>query len=250
MIVEVAGARTVLSLPVLAEEDDPLDRTPGEALSPARYPAVALEATRPMVGGYWLVGPVSATTVSGRGGVFKREWFRAFDTLGDAYSLGEVLVPNARCRRASISTRRSPRSGLRQVLRQRIGGGCRRENPAAPERVRVPERVVRRDPPIPGLRRGGKPSPMRSARHTRRWWCFRPRTGSGRRSGARPSGATSISPTDPSLARPGPRAAGRRCHDAAGCPGDARPDACVARPRRRSDRSGRCSLGSARRASG
>lgn len=47
---EIAAEYTILSLPALAEDEDPLGRKPGEALWPERYPADVLNKTRRVIG--------------------------------------------------------------------------------------------------------------------------------------------------------------------------------------------------------
>jgi predicted phage terminase large subunit-like protein len=102
----------VLSLPALAEDADPLGRQPGQALWPVRYPVSALEATRRVVGEYWWAAQYQQRPSPAGGGIFKRAWFRTFHDLGEAYRLGDAIIPRARCRRfctvdlaASTSTR-------------------------------------------------------------------------------------------------------------------------------------------------
>jgi predicted phage terminase large subunit-like protein len=89
----------VLSLPALAEEDDPLGRLPGDPLWPARYPAEALDGTRRVVGAYWWSAQYQQRPSPAGGGVFKREWFRTFEETASAYRLNGRLISKARCRR-------------------------------------------------------------------------------------------------------------------------------------------------------
>jgi predicted phage terminase large subunit-like protein len=49
---EDAGEWTVINLPAIAEEDDPIGREVGEALCPARFDVSALEQIRRVLGGY------------------------------------------------------------------------------------------------------------------------------------------------------------------------------------------------------
>lgn len=62
-------------------------------------PIPTLRATRRTIGEYWWSAQYQQRPSPAGGGVFKREWFRTFDTLGDAYRLGEIVTPKSVCRR-------------------------------------------------------------------------------------------------------------------------------------------------------
>lgn len=66
---------TVLNLPALAEDNDPLGRVPGEALS-VRYPRENLLETRETVGSYWWGALYQGRPTAREGGMFKRDKWR------------------------------------------------------------------------------------------------------------------------------------------------------------------------------
>lgn len=68
-------AFTELRLPALAEEDDPLGRTPGEALWPSHYSAELLEGRRQARGTYWFAAMYQGRPAPEGGGMFERGWF-------------------------------------------------------------------------------------------------------------------------------------------------------------------------------
>lgn len=65
----------VVNLPALAEVDDPLCRTPGEALWPERFDALALERIKTQQGSYSFAALYQQRPVPLDGGLFKRHWF-------------------------------------------------------------------------------------------------------------------------------------------------------------------------------
>ena len=65
----------VVSLPALAEEDDPLGREPGEALCPQRFDREALMAKKTKMGSYSFSALYQQRPTPHEGGLFKREWF-------------------------------------------------------------------------------------------------------------------------------------------------------------------------------
>jgi predicted phage terminase large subunit-like protein len=67
---------TVISLPALAEENDPLGRAPGEALWPERYDADTLRASRATLGSYFFEALYQQRPTKRAGGMFKRDWFQ------------------------------------------------------------------------------------------------------------------------------------------------------------------------------
>jgi hypothetical protein len=91
----------VVSLPALAEEDDPLGRAEGEALWPDRYPVEELEQTRQTLGSYLWSALYQQRPAPAGGAVFKREWFRTFTDTAEAYVLGATVISKAACRRLS-----------------------------------------------------------------------------------------------------------------------------------------------------
>lgn len=69
----------VVSLPALAEEDDPLGRAPGEALWPEWYPVSVLEQTRAVIGPREWSALYQQRPQADSGEYFKREWVRYYD---------------------------------------------------------------------------------------------------------------------------------------------------------------------------
>ncbi|MSS73940.1 MAG: hypothetical protein EXS64_21015 [Candidatus Latescibacteria bacterium] len=69
----------IVSLPALAEEDDPLGRQPGEALWPQWYPAPVLEQTRAVIGPREWSALYQQRPQADTGEYFKREWVRWYD---------------------------------------------------------------------------------------------------------------------------------------------------------------------------
>ncbi len=65
----------VLSLPALAEENDPLGRALGEALWPERYDAERLAEIKQTVGAYYWAALFQQRPAPREGNIFKREWF-------------------------------------------------------------------------------------------------------------------------------------------------------------------------------
>jgi predicted phage terminase large subunit-like protein len=73
---------TVVNLPAIAEEDDPLGRAPGEALWPERFPLAELEERRVSMGSRAFGAQFQQQPVSLTGGMFKRAWFQnRYDAL-------------------------------------------------------------------------------------------------------------------------------------------------------------------------
>ena len=65
----------VVSLPAIAEADDPLARKVGEALWPERFNVKALESVRQQQGSYSFNALYQQRPVARDGNVFRREWF-------------------------------------------------------------------------------------------------------------------------------------------------------------------------------
>lgn len=77
---EEASQWRVLSLPAEADADDPIGRAPGEPLWPERYPLLALERIRSVLGrSYYAL--YQCRPLPAEGGMFKREWFQLVDAL-------------------------------------------------------------------------------------------------------------------------------------------------------------------------
>ncbi len=97
---------TVLNLPALAEENDPLGRPVGKALWPARWPTKVLREIKRNRLPYWWAAMYQQRPAPQEGGRFKRQWFLHYRTVADGkvYELhtrdGNVkLIPVNKCRR-------------------------------------------------------------------------------------------------------------------------------------------------------
>ncbi len=69
---------TVINLPALAEENDPVGRQPGEALCPERYDVKALKRIKLAVGSRVWNSLYQQHDTPPEGGMFKRAWFGRF----------------------------------------------------------------------------------------------------------------------------------------------------------------------------
>ncbi|MCS3923869.1 phage terminase large subunit [Methanosalsum natronophilum] len=67
---------TVINLPALATENDPLGRNKGDALFPKRYSVEALDVIRKTLGSYWWNALYQQQPQALEGGTFKREYFK------------------------------------------------------------------------------------------------------------------------------------------------------------------------------
>lgn len=65
----------VVSLPALAEQNDPLGRKPGQPLCPDRYDAWKLSALKQKLGNYSFAALYQQRPIPIEGSLFKREWF-------------------------------------------------------------------------------------------------------------------------------------------------------------------------------
>jgi predicted phage terminase large subunit-like protein len=65
---------TVINLPAIARENDPLGRQVGEALCPERYDVAALEERRRVLGEYAYSALFDGSPQPAEGGLIKREW--------------------------------------------------------------------------------------------------------------------------------------------------------------------------------
>lgn len=79
---------TVIDIPALARDDDPLGRQPGEALWPERFPKEKLEGIR-KINRYWFSALYQQSPTPDEGILFKRSDFRSYGithgTIGDRY---------------------------------------------------------------------------------------------------------------------------------------------------------------------
>ncbi len=83
-ILNSAGAAEwrVVSLPALAEDDDPLGRALGEALWPEWFDAEALASLKQDLGTRGWSALYQQRPTSDEGGIFKRAWWQRYDTTG------------------------------------------------------------------------------------------------------------------------------------------------------------------------
>lgn len=81
LLADTEGDRwTVVNLPALAEENDPLGRTPGQALCPERYDERALARIRTVLGNSWYALYQQRPTAP-EGEFFQRSWFEIVPAL-------------------------------------------------------------------------------------------------------------------------------------------------------------------------
>lgn len=86
---------TVLNLPAIAEDGDPLGRSPGEALCPDRYPIEVLEERKKILGRSFYA-LFQGRPQPAEGNAFKRQWFRYWAQDGDLYRLLDQAANTAR----------------------------------------------------------------------------------------------------------------------------------------------------------
>lgn len=76
-----ADSWTVVNLPAIAEDNDPLGRTPGAALCPERYDIDALQDRRRVLGEYGFNALFQQRPSPPAGGLFKRSWWQTYREL-------------------------------------------------------------------------------------------------------------------------------------------------------------------------
>jgi predicted phage terminase large subunit-like protein len=116
----------VISLPALAEENDPLGRAEGEALCPARFSRDALLRISRRLGSYSFAALYQQRPMPAGGGLFKREWFRSFvrrEPEGLQWARGYDLAASTR---TSADHTASFRCAFDAEGRLYIAGGMRR----------------------------------------------------------------------------------------------------------------------------
>ena len=79
----------VLSLPAVAEDNDPLGRSVGDPLWPERFPLEELVALKKSIGSHWWSALYQQRPQPLGGGIFRRDWFRYFRTTNDLYVLDQ-----------------------------------------------------------------------------------------------------------------------------------------------------------------
>lgn len=82
---------TIIDLPALAEENDPLGRAAGEPLWPARFGRETLLQMRETMGSYMFDALYQQQPTRHGGSIFTRSWFRYYRDAGGYY---ELLTPN------------------------------------------------------------------------------------------------------------------------------------------------------------
>jgi predicted phage terminase large subunit-like protein len=76
-----ASSWTVVNLPAIAEDNDPLQRLPGTALCPERYDLDALNDRRRVLGEYGFNALFQQRPSPPAGGLFKRSWWQTYREL-------------------------------------------------------------------------------------------------------------------------------------------------------------------------
>lgn len=78
LLKEQPGEWDVLSLPALAEGNDPLGRADGEALWPKRFPDWWMKAKKKAIGSYWFNAMFQQRPSPEAGNKIRRDWFRFY----------------------------------------------------------------------------------------------------------------------------------------------------------------------------
>lgn len=93
---------TVISLPAIAEDDDPLGRRQGDPLWPEKKDKNFLEAQQRAMGPYYWQAQYQQHPTPIGGGLFKRDWFRYIIVEDQSYVIEGKLIPIKECRRFVI----------------------------------------------------------------------------------------------------------------------------------------------------
>ena len=75
----------VVSLPAIAEDDDPLGREIGQPLCPDLFTKDALESIKKAVGSYWWASLYQQRPSPAEGGIFKRNWWQYYRRVPDRF---------------------------------------------------------------------------------------------------------------------------------------------------------------------
>ena len=75
----------VVSLPAIAEDDDPLGREFGQPLCPDLFTKDALESIKKAVGSYWWASLYQQRPSPAEGGIFKRNWWQYYRRVPDRF---------------------------------------------------------------------------------------------------------------------------------------------------------------------
>lgn len=92
---------TVINLPAIAKENDPLGRLPGTPLCPELHDLADLQDIQNDLGPYDWSALYDGNPMSEKGNLFKREYFRYFEVKDDIFILhkpnGDVVIPVRSC---------------------------------------------------------------------------------------------------------------------------------------------------------
>lgn len=83
---------TILNMPAIAEENDVLGRSPGEALWPEAYPIETLNKIKKAIGSYEWNSQYQQRPVSAEGSIIKREWIRHYSTTDRIPQFNKVVL--------------------------------------------------------------------------------------------------------------------------------------------------------------
>ena len=75
----------IVSLPAIAEDDDPLGRELGQPLCPDLFSKDALESIKKAVGSYWWASLYQQRPSPAEGGIFKRNWWQYYRRVPDRF---------------------------------------------------------------------------------------------------------------------------------------------------------------------
>ena len=100
---------TVVNLPALAEDDDPLDRELGEALWPERFSKEDLEATKRALGSYLWSALYQGRPAPLDGDVFRKSWFESRKPLNGIASVKRNRGPHNSPEKRPVTWRTSGR---------------------------------------------------------------------------------------------------------------------------------------------
>lgn len=94
---------TVLKLPAIAEDDDPMGRQVGEALCPEMFDEMDLDRTKRELGTYWFSALLQQKPAPAEGLMFKRKDFRYYEQDGIEWTLhtdqGSRAIDSGYCTR-------------------------------------------------------------------------------------------------------------------------------------------------------
>lgn len=143
----------IVSLPAIAEADDPLNRKVGEALWPQRFDLKRLEQIRQQQGSYSFNALYQQRPVAREGNVFKREWFEKVVSRapkGLSWARGYDLAVSTR---SSADYTASFRCAFDADGNLYIADGFRRRIEYPEQRRYVIERVQSEDNTVHGIER-------------------------------------------------------------------------------------------------